>query len=468
MSTILLPKTQHLVVFQEVIRSGSIGSAAKELGLTQPAVSKIINDIEDYFGVELVVRKNTGVTLTPAGQLLLSRSESITREMKNMVNEISGMSSEAVVEVSFGFPSLIGFTFMSGMINKFKEVFPKAQVSMYEAQLSSFLPAIRDGRLDFAIGTLSAEMKLQDLHVEPLFLLLLMAFVIWFGKDLMVKVMSYLVWPFIASLVLISLSLIPYWNSAVIDQVDLGSLSLTGHDGILITVWLGISIMVFSFNFSPIVSSFVVSKREEYEKDFGRDFTERKCSQIISRASMLMVAVVMFFAFSCLFTLSPANMAEAKAQNIPVLSYLANHFASMTGTKTTFAITLEYAASIIALVAIFKSFFGHYLGTLEGLNGLVLKFGYKGDKTKVSLGKLNTISMIFIMGSTWVVAYANPNILDLIEAMGAPIIASLLCLLPMYAIRKAPSLAKYRGRLDNVFVTVIGLLTILNIVYKLF
>ncbi|STV24166.1 DNA-binding transcriptional activator TdcA [Klebsiella pneumoniae] len=32
-----------------------------------------------------------------------------------------------------------------------------------------FLPAIRDGRLDFAIGTLSDEMKLQDLHVEPLF-----------------------------------------------------------------------------------------------------------------------------------------------------------------------------------------------------------------------------------------------------------------------------------------------------------
>ncbi len=104
MSTILLPKTQHLVVFQEVIRSGSIGSAAKELGLTQPAVSKIINDIEDYFGVELVVRKNTGVTLTPAGQLLLSRSESITREMKNMVNEISGMSSEAVVPVEETLP----------------------------------------------------------------------------------------------------------------------------------------------------------------------------------------------------------------------------------------------------------------------------------------------------------------------------------------------------------------------------
>ena len=193
------------------------------------------------------------------------------------------------------------------------------------------------------------QMPALNRGVVALLLLLLMAFVIWFGKDLMVKVMSYLVWPFIASLVVISLSLIPYWNSAVIDQVNLSDIALTGHDGILVTVWLGISIMVFSFNFSPIVSSFVVSKREEYEAQFGREYTERKCSQIISRASMLMVAVVMFFAFSCLFTLSPQNMADAKAQNIPVLSYLANHFASMSGTKSTFATLLEYGASIIAL-----------------------------------------------------------------------------------------------------------------------
>ena len=169
MNTIILPKTQHLVVFQEVIKSGSIGSAARQLGLTQPAVSKIINDIESYFGVELIVRKNTGVKLTSAGQTLLAYSESITREMKNMVSEMNSLSFSTVIDVSFGYPSLIGFTFLSSMLKKFKEVFPKARVSMFEAQLSSFLPAIRDGRLDFAIGTLSDEMLLQDLHVEPLF-----------------------------------------------------------------------------------------------------------------------------------------------------------------------------------------------------------------------------------------------------------------------------------------------------------
>ncbi len=59
--------------------------------------------------------------------------------MKNMINEMNSMTCNTVVDVSFGFPSLIGFTFMSDMIHKFKEVFPKAQVSMYEAQL--FIPA---------------------------------------------------------------------------------------------------------------------------------------------------------------------------------------------------------------------------------------------------------------------------------------------------------------------------------------
>jgi threonine transporter len=70
------------------------------------------------------------------------------------------------------------------------------------------------------------QMPALNRGLVALFLLLLMAFVIWFGKDLMVKVMSFLVFPFIASLVLISLSLIPYWNSAVIDQVNLSDIAL--------------------------------------------------------------------------------------------------------------------------------------------------------------------------------------------------------------------------------------------------
>lgn len=80
-----------------------------------------------------------------------------------------------------------------------------------------------------------------------------------------------------------------------------------------------------SFNAHLVCYKVQVSARKE--------FTEQKFINILSRASMLMVAVVMFSAFSCLFTLSLQNMADAKAQTISVLSYLANHLSSLSGTK---------------------------------------------------------------------------------------------------------------------------------------
>lgn len=54
-------------------------------------------------------------------------------------------------------------------------------------------------------------------------LLLLMTIVIYFGKDLMVKVMSYLVFPFIFCLIIVSLLLIPYWNDSVLSTVNASS-----------------------------------------------------------------------------------------------------------------------------------------------------------------------------------------------------------------------------------------------------
>lgn len=169
MDNTTLPKTQHLIVFQEVIRSGSLGAAAEQLDLTQPAISKIISDMECYFGVELIIRINTGVTLTDAGKTLLSYAESVTRELRNMCSEMHQMIGNPVGDVSFGYPSLMGFTFLPDLIKEFESRFPCVQLSMFEAPLSSFLAAIRDGRLDFAIGTLSDKMLLQDLHIELLF-----------------------------------------------------------------------------------------------------------------------------------------------------------------------------------------------------------------------------------------------------------------------------------------------------------
>lgn len=276
--------------------------------------------------------------------------------------------------------------------------------------------------------------------------------IVRFGEQTIVKTMSILVFPFVAVLMLLALYLIPNWSSAIFENVSLsGSISITG-DGLLMTLWLAIPVMVFSFNHSPIISAFAVAKREEYGTN-----AEKKCLSILAYAHIMMVLTVMFFVFSCVLSLSPENLAEAKIQNISILSYLANHFNNPM---------IEYIAPIIAFVAITKSFLGHYLGAREGLNGLITKSIKNHNKTIITT-KLNRITDIFMLVTTWLVATLNPSILGMIETFSGPIIAMLLFLMPMYAIRKVPAMRKYHGHISNLFVVVVGLIAISAILFSL-
>ncbi|MBP2844631.1 HAAAP family serine/threonine permease [Dickeya oryzae] len=287
--------------------------------------------------------------------------------------------------------------------------------------------------------------------ILSLILILGLMFIVRFGEAMIVKAMSVLVYPFVAVLMMLALYLVPHWNTTVFHNISLTN-STTGN-GLLATLWLAIPVMVFSFNHSPIISSFAVAKRREYG-----DNAERKCSRILACSHIMMVLTVMFFVFSCVLALSPSDLMEAKAQNISILSYLANHFNNPV---------MGYLAPVIATIAISKSFLGHYLGAGEGLNGMMTKMLRSSGKT-VSTAKLNRITALFMLVTTWLVATLNPSILGMIETMGGPVIACLLFLMPMYAIRKVPAMRQYSGALSNVFVTLLGLIAITAIVYTLF
>lgn len=272
--------------------------------------------------------------------------------------------------------------------------------------------------------------------------------IVRFGKEIIVKTMSLLVYPFVMVLMVLALYLIPHWSSAIFDNVSLAG----SGKGLMMTLWLAIPVMVFSFNHSPIISAFAVAKREEYG-----DQAESKCSRILARSHIMMVATVMFFVFSCVLSLTPENLAEAKSQNISILSYLANHFNTPL---------MAWLAPIIAMVAITKSFLGHYLGAREGFNGTVNKMLRSRGKN-LAEKKLNRFTAVFMLVTTWMVATLDPSILGLIESLGGPIIAVLLFLMPMYAINKVPVMRQYSGKLSNIFVVLVGLVAISAVAWNL-
>ena len=70
-------KFYQLMVFDQVLQSGSLLRAAQALSLTQPAVTKIIHELESYFDAPLLVRGNRGVRATALGELVARRSKSL-------------------------------------------------------------------------------------------------------------------------------------------------------------------------------------------------------------------------------------------------------------------------------------------------------------------------------------------------------------------------------------------------------
>lgn len=303
---------------------------------------------------------------------------------------------------------------------------------------------------------------IHQLHREPWprwviasILMCSLIFVVKLGQEIVVKVMSTLALPFICVLMLIALYLIPKWNTAFFDTFDLNVAKEASGMGLGTTLMLLIPVMVFSFNHSPIISSYAVDRRKEY----GPKWADKKTCQVLAAAESLMVVVVMFFVFSCALSLTPANLAEAKEQNITILSYLANHFD---------APVLQWAAPIIALVAICKSFLGHYLGAAEAFEGLVITGKHiAGDKAYQRTRRLEQISMVFILVTCILVAWVNPSILGMIETLCGPAIAVILFLIPMWAIYKVPALKKFRASATNWFVIFIGLVAVATIVLNI-
>ncbi|RAS59288.1 serine transporter [Vibrio diazotrophicus] len=263
-----------------------------------------------------------------------------------------------------------------------------------------------------------------------------------FGKELMLKATSAMVYPLVAILLALSFYLIPEWNSSMVEVApDWSSMPSI--------IWLAIPIIVFSFNHSPIISQFSKEQRMQH----GENAVE-KTDSITGGAAMMLMGFVMFFVFSVVLSLSPEQLAEAKAQNISVLSYLANIHESPL---------ISYMGPLVAFAAITSSYFGHFLGAHEGLVGLIK------SRSQSPVSKIEKASLLFIVITTWIVAIVNPSILGMIETMGAPMIAAILFLMPVFAMHKVPAMAKYKTSAPvQIFTVICGLAAISSVIYGAF
>ena len=276
----------------------------------------------------------------------------------------------------------------------------------------------------------------------------IMTIVFTFGQRMVLAVTQFLVYPLIFCLGALSIYLIPRWDIASFMEVGNNDWRVVGAVALIIPV------LVFSFNHSPAISQFSLAMVAAH----GREKSSENASRALALTAILLTVFTMFFVWSCTLTLGADGLAEAREQNLPVLSYLAN----VTGVPV-----LAFLSPIIAMIAIISSYFGHVLGATEGGNFL-LRSAAPRATAKLSEKQLNSIMHGIIFVCAWIVAIIDPSILGLIEAIGGPFIASILYLLPMYAIHRIDALKQFRGRPSNVFVVITGLIAVGATIWGLF
>jgi len=134
--------------FLRVAEVGSINRAAKELGLSQPALSRSLSQLERDLGQQLVVRCRTGITITEAGSILASRADSLLREASSIREELA---NDAAGRVVVGMPSALRHLVTLPALQAMRNKSPGTALRVHEG-LNVFLrDMIKQGMLDIAV-----------------------------------------------------------------------------------------------------------------------------------------------------------------------------------------------------------------------------------------------------------------------------------------------------------------------------
>ncbi len=268
------------------------------------------------------------------------------------------------------------------------------------------------------------------------------------GKQIVVSAISVLALPMVAFLIGLSIYLLPQWSLSYFSE----SQAVDWRDpAFWKSLWLIVPVMVFSFSHAPIISSFSAAQKKRCQAS-----ADQRAKRIIKCSSLLICGSVLFFVVSCVMSLSQAEMAQARIDNISVLSALANKFSNPL---------IAYVGPLIAILAMSKSFLGTSMGVSEGTVSMV-NGACRGLGLSLREATIARVSSVILFVVTGIITYLNPNVLEIIEKVSGPLIAVILFLLPACSIYRLPALKRYRGA-STLFVLVIGLLAISALIYDL-
>jgi molybdate transport repressor ModE-like protein len=159
-------ETKHICLIRAIAAHGSISAAARELGLSQPALTKILNRVEDHIGGRLFDRQARGVAATTTGRLFLDRMDRIDREMRFLMADVKSLETGLSGRVAVGVGQFWIGHIVPRVVNRLRHEAPDVQVRILTGTRDQLLGLLQRGEIDLMLGRFAADLP-ATLVAEP-------------------------------------------------------------------------------------------------------------------------------------------------------------------------------------------------------------------------------------------------------------------------------------------------------------
>ncbi|MEI7675486.1 MAG: LysR substrate-binding domain-containing protein [Bacteroidales bacterium] len=155
----------RLKVFQSVAHHQSFTRAAKELKISQPAISKHIQELESLYRIQLFERYGTKIKISAAGELLLSHTERILDAFQWLEYDMNQLTNRIAGELRIGASSTLAQYILPPLLALFIKKFPDVKVSLINGNSHQIETALLKKKID--LGMIEGISQQTEFHYTP-------------------------------------------------------------------------------------------------------------------------------------------------------------------------------------------------------------------------------------------------------------------------------------------------------------
>lgn len=159
-------RLEQLQQFIAVAQKGNFRKAGRELGISQPALTRSIQNLEQYFNVPLFDRLSSGVVLTEYGRTVMVWAEETINSSRNVKRYVDLLSSASTGTFVLGAGSYFMDNILAVALGKFLQRYPKLSIKVIRATGKNAENMLLNQEIDIFLGLIDGTLKTEDIFVK--------------------------------------------------------------------------------------------------------------------------------------------------------------------------------------------------------------------------------------------------------------------------------------------------------------